>query len=169
MKKITIGMIFILCLSFLIGCSTNPYNAEVKNDIKSFMNDEFLNNNRVRGAYYLNEDYVEGESDVVDKYIYDDQSPETITLILSDEEGFNAVLIDYPDEIDFTSQMVILYIFPDVSSNDYKLDKVELSEMQLSIQLKLTNSHNKDATMPYQRCLMVVMDTKEVSSVNFIK
>lgn len=169
MKKIKIGVMFILCLSCLIGCSGSKYNADIKNDFKNWISDEFLNNNKVRGAYYLNENYVEGVDDVVDKYIYDDQSPEAITLIFSEEEEFNAVFIDYPEEIDFTSQMVLIYIFPDVSSNEYKLDKVQLKDMKLTIWLKLTNSHNKDVTMPYQRCLIVIMDTIEVSSVIFNK
>ena len=69
MKKIYIGVIFILCLSSLIGCSSNKYNAEIINDVKDLINNDFLKENKVK-AYYLNEEYVDGVDDEIDQYIY---------------------------------------------------------------------------------------------------
>lgn len=132
------------------------------------INNDFLKENRVK-AYYLNEEYVDGVDDEIDQYIYDDQSPESTTLFFNNKEEFDTTFVNYPEEIDFNNHIVILYIFPDVSLDAYILEKIQLDDMQLTIKLKLTNNKNKDATMPYQRCLMVIMDSVELSSVIFTK
>ncbi|MCM1131814.1 MAG: hypothetical protein NC325_09050 [Anaeroplasma bactoclasticum] len=45
-------------------------------------------------AYYLNEDYIEGESDPLDKYFYDEESPIFRAFVIDGEEEFNRIFFE---------------------------------------------------------------------------
>lgn len=168
MKRIILSFISILFgLCFLMGCGGNKYNAVLYSHAESWISEDFLNENRVK-AYYPNKDYVEGESNPWEKYIYDKESPDSRTFIISNQDEFAKIFTKYDSTVDFERQIVILYIFGDVYPNrDYYLNKLTLNEQSLKIYYRLENRNGDDATMPYQRCFMIKMDKVEFNTVDF--
>lgn len=67
-SKIISVIICICCLLILCGCS-NKYHAVLHSHAEKLVSEEFLKENRVKG-YYIDDYYVEGESDPSSKYIY---------------------------------------------------------------------------------------------------
>ncbi|MCI8988202.1 MAG: hypothetical protein HFK05_00430 [Clostridia bacterium] len=49
------------------------------------------------------------------------------------------------------------------------MKNISLDGQTLNVKIKLENKDVKDATMPYQRCLMVKLDKVEIMSVEFIE
>lgn len=112
-----------MILSILTGCSNNKFNAALYNNVSECINETFLKNNRVK-AYYLNENYIEDQSNPNDKYIYDTTSQSSRTFIVYDEEEYNRIFSYSQLNINFDKEMVILYIFSDVNpTKNYKLQK----------------------------------------------
>ncbi|MCM1131813.1 MAG: hypothetical protein NC310_08870 [Roseburia sp.] len=76
----------------------------------------------------------------------------------------------YEEEINFEKEMVLLYIFPDVYPNrKYSIKTIHIDNQNLTIYFKLQAGDKKDATAPYQRCLMVKMKQMEIEEVHFVE
>lgn len=168
LKKFLAAVTVLVCMFALAGCNVIKYNAEMNSFAKELVSAEFLNENRVK-AFYLNENYVEGESLPSEKYIFDDKSPQSRTFLIKEKEEFNSIFSGYSNEIDFEKQMVLLHIFSDTNVRGYKLSKIDLNEKTLNVFYRLEQGYKKDNVMLYQRCLMVKLDKLEVETVNFIK
>lgn len=168
MKKIILSGIFIilsLCLTFVCGC--NKYNAVLYSHAEKWISEDFLEKNRVK-AYYPNKDYIEGESDPWEEILYDKESPDSRTFVITNQYEFAKIFTKYDSTVDFNRQIVILYIFGDVyPARDYFFNKLTLKEQSLKIYYRLENRKGDDATMPYQRCLMVKLDKLDIVAVNF--
>lgn len=151
MKKVL--LVFILLLNFvLISCRSNHYNVLIDNDAKSFFKDEFLDENRVKGIYYKNE---EGE------YDYWDEGPNNILIVVYNKETLNEITNNYNKEIDFEKKVVLIYIFNDIyPSRDYYYRSSNLTENKLSIDIKIKSAKRGigDASSPYQRVLLITLD-----------
>lgn len=170
MKNKVIGLfIFIAFICFLSGCNDNKYNAVMYNHVEKWISEDFLKENRVK-AYYLNENYIEGESDPSSKYIYDETSPSFRTFIITQKDEFVKIFSKYDGDFDFENEIVLLYIFSDVNPNrDYHIKKVNYQNQVLTIQMQLQNKTSHDSTAPYQRCIMIKIEKLEIDSINFIK
>lgn len=169
-KIIFIAICMLLCLSVLSGCSVK-YNAVMYSKVEEWVDEDFLKENRVK-AYYLNDDYVEGDDsdDAPEKYIYDENSPRSRSFIITEENEFKSIFTDCPIPVDFDKEMVLLYIFGDIYPNrEYYLKKTSLDNKTLNIYYKLESTNKKDATAPYQRCMMVKLDKLDITEVNFIE
>lgn len=130
----------------------------------------FLKDNKVRGAYYKNPDYVDGADDSGDEYYYDETSPNYRVFIINDQETYNAIFKEDALTVDFDKETVYLYIFADVHPDrEYYIHDISFEEEKLNIYFKLEHSNKKGATAPYQRCLIVKMDKNNASTVEFIK
>ena len=113
------------------------------------MNDEFLKENRVGNAYYPNEYYIEG---VNERFIYDETSPRTRTFIVTDEEEFAKMFDSFPAEIDFASQMLVVYMFRVINGRPHHMRKLKVEDGKLSIRIKEENCNSDDTTMPGRKC-----------------
>ena len=160
---------------FLLSCAAGvltacdeakKYHAEFYDDVEEFMNDEFLKENRVGNAYYPNEYYIEG---VNERFIYDETSPRTRTFIVTDEEEFAKMFDSFPAEIDFASQMLVVYMFRVINSRDYYLRELTVKDGVLNVTLEEEHISPDvaDTTMPGCRCVAIVMDKTEIKSANF--
>lgn len=168
-KYLIVGIALIMCFCILTGCGNNQYNAVLYDTANEWIDDDFLKENRVK-AYYINDNYVEGENDFSDKYIYDENSPLSRTYIINNQSEFCKIFSKYDSEIDFDNKMVILYIFPDIySKRHYYLKNIQLNDEKLDICFKLEGKNVNDATAPYQRNFMIILDKISVAEVNFIK
>lgn len=170
MKNKIIGLfIFIAFICFLSGCNDNKYNVVIYNNATEWISEDFLKDNKVK-AYYLNEDYIEGESDLSNKYIYDETSPTFRTFIITQQDEFVKIFSKYDGAFDFENEIVLLHIFSDVNPNrDYHIKKVNYQNQVLTIHLQLQNKASHDSTAPYQRCIMIKIEKLEIDSINFIK
>lgn len=163
-NKVLNLLIFIFFILVLCGCN-NKYNAVLYNHAEKWISEDFLDNNRVK-AYYKNENYTEEDDD---EYIYDEESPTSRTFIITEQDRFSEIFSKYDKSIDLDSEVVVLYIFSDMSSSDYKIKKIYYENQELTIQIKLEYINTKDSVMPYQRCIMIKMEKLEIESINFIK
>lgn len=169
-KLITLGLAVFMIFAMLTGCSVNKYNAMMYSQSNDWVLQSFLEDNKVRGAYYENKDYVEDESGLNNRYYEDTISPENRTFIIDNQDSYDAVFKKNTLTIDFEKENVYLYVFAD--SNPYRkyyIKKIVSDNDELSVYYKLEYKNKADTTMPYQRCLIVVMEKTNVSSVKFIK
>ena len=150
----------------LTACDeAKKYHAEFYDDVEEFMNDEFLKENRVGNTYYPNEYYIEG---VNERFTYDETSPRTRTFIVTDEEEFAKMFDSFPAEIDFASQMLVVYMFRVINGRPHHMRKLKVEDGKLSIRIKEENCNSDDTTMPGRKCVAIVMDKTEAMSVEFI-
>jgi len=151
MKKIL--LVFILLLNFtLISCKSNSYHILIDNDAKNFFTTEFLDENRVKGIYYKNE---EG------KYDYCEEGPKYILIVVDNKETLNDITNNYNKEIDFEKKVVLIYIFSDIyPSRDYYYRASNLTDNKLYIDIKIKSAKRGvgDASAPYQRVLFITLD-----------
>ena len=169
-KLICAAIVILLCLSVLSGCNVK-YNAVMYSRVEKWIDEDFLRENRVK-AYYLNDDYDEDDDsdDAPEKYIYDENSPPSRSFIITEEAEFKSVFTDCPISVDFDNEMVLLYVFGDIYPyREYHLKKTALEDKTLNIYYKLESTNKKDATMPFQRCMMVKLDKLDITEVNFIE
>lgn len=173
-KNLIIGLVGLMLFSFFTGCSDQNfndtvYNSKLYNDAEEWIDEKFLKENRVR-AYYRNEDYIEGVSDPSDKYIMDETMPSSIVFIIGDENEYNKIFSKSKLDIDLEKEIIILYIFSDVNpSRKYYLKGIDVNDKVLSVQIKLESKRGDDATMPYQRCIVIKMNKVEINEVKFNK
>lgn len=126
-----------MLLCFFIGCSDSKYNAKMYSKCNDWIKQDFLENNKVRGASYFNPDYVEGNDDV-EKFYRDNSSPKSRTFIITEEETFHQIFLENKLDVDFDKEMVILYIFSDVNpSRNYDIKTISLKNEVLNIALEL--------------------------------
>lgn len=168
-KFLSLILVLLSIFSLLTGCSNNnnKYNAVLYSNTTEWIDETFLNDNRVK-AYYLNENYIDGQSDPNDKYIYDTTLPSSRVFTVGDEAEYNRIFSNSPLDIDFEHEMVILYIFSDVyPAREYRLKKIEVNGEVLTVKTELEQKNVDDAAMPYQRCIVVKMNKVEINEVKF--
>lgn len=156
-----------MCVCICAGCV--QYNAVIYSNADKWIKQDFLKENRVK-AYYVNDSYDEGVTDISDKYVYDDVSPSSRTFIINEKDEFDEVFTKFDCSVNFESEMILLYIFGDIyPSRYYELADTVLEENTLVIKYKIMRNNTDDAVMPYQRALAVKLDKLNVNKVNFIE
>lgn len=167
-KFLSLILALLTIFSLFMGCSNNnKYNAVLYSNATEWIDETFLNDNRVK-AYYLNENYIDSQSNPNDKYIYGTTSPSSRVFTVSDEVEYNRIFSNSPLNINFEHEMVILYIFSDVyPAREYRLKKIEVNGEVLTVKTELEQKNVDDATMPYQRCIVVKMNKVEINEVKF--
>lgn len=169
-KFISLGLVVVMFFCLLTGCSGIKYNAVMYSTSEDWILTSFLEDNKVKGVYYKNPDYIESDDTSGDEYYYDETSPEYRTFIVDDQDTYNTIFKENSLTVDFDKEIVYLYIFADIyPSRNYVIDNILLEEEQVSIYYKLEKDNKKDATAPYQRCLIVVMEKTNTSNVKFVK
>ncbi len=143
----------------LTGCSSNKFNAEINSFANDLVLKEFLENNKVKNAFYH-----DGE-----KYYEDESSPDNRTFIIDSNDELNEIFKENTVQVDLEKKDVYLYIFADINPHRaYIIDDIIVENKQLSIYLKLEKNDKKDATTPYQRSLFVIMDKQGCNTIKFI-
>lgn len=168
-KLVYLGVLIFMLLCFFTGCSNRKYNAKIYSKSNDWIKQDFLKNNKVRGAYYFNPDYIAG-NDYVEEGYYDDSSPKSRTFIITEEESFNQIFLENKLDVNFDKEIVILYIFCDIYPyRNYYIKTISLKKEVLNITLRLEKYNKADATMPCQRCLVIKMNKKNLNSINIYK
>ena len=172
---ITLTCLFACAAGVLTACDTTPnndestkYHTEYYDAVDEVMDKEFLYTNKVK-AYYRNPNYIEGVTEWFDRYIYAENAPTSRTFIVADEEEFAKMFDSFPAEIDFASQMLVVYMFRVINSRDYYLRELTVKDGVLNVTLEEEHISPDvaDTTMPGCRCVAIVMDKTEIKSANF--
>ena len=170
MKKYKFLM-FILTIPIILysiaGCQKNKYNAKIYNSAENLFLNSFLEENKVKGAYYKNPDYPD---DADKKYYYDETSPACRTFIVNNPDDYSLFFAGDELGVNFDKEMVLIYIFADIYPNrNYIINNILKEGEKVKIYLKLEKNNKKDATAPYQRVLIVKMEKLDISEAEFIK
>jgi len=168
-RNLFLQAILLIVCGIVSGCSSNKSTAKLYSNSKEWVLPSFLENNKVGGAFYKNPNYVEGQDELDEEYYYDEESPASRTFIITDREKYNTVFVEDSLKVDFEKEMVILYIFPDVYSREYQLEELSVNDQIVTVKYKLESSDKKDATAPYQRCMVLKMEKSDVLSAEFIE
>lgn len=164
MKKLFILTMMMLTI-FLTSCSKNNNNIVIDNNIKQYLKESFLEENKVSAVFYPNS---EGN---VQEYL--EEGATSLTHIFNSQDEFNEILDfskiinDFNNTIDFENKTVIIHIFGDVSPRDYLYKSDKLKNETLTINLKLEKISPKvaDSTMPYQRVILIVLNKIDFNEV----
>jgi hypothetical protein len=167
-KIITLGVLAVMCLGLFTGCGGNKYNAVVVEDGVAF-NTEFLKENMTYGAYYYNENYNEDIDDWSDRYLRDETSPKSREHIIKAKAEFDKIFTEFPLEVDFDKEMVLVYCYTDDNSRPRIIKSIELDDTTLKIKFKLKEVKPGvlDSTMPGRKCLVVKMGKLDITTAEF--
>lgn len=167
---ILISAILLISLTcvFLVFDVQVLYNAKLYSHSEDLLLPEFLDANKVRGAYYLNPDY-DPDDENSDEYYRDKESPKNRMFVIEEEDTFKKIFKENSLDVNWDKEMVILYIFSDDSPRDYKLKSISVSNDKIQVHYKFKgNGWRKDSSAPYQRCLALTMKKQDVQNVEFI-
>lgn len=169
-KKILIlGVLIIMSIGLFAGCGKdNKYNAVLYDDVRLWMQENFLKANMTYGSVYQ---YFDENGNMYTSE--DTTSPKTRTLVISDLGTFNEAFISFLPNVDFDKEMLVLYIFTTTSINRRVLNSIEFTQQKLTIKFSVKKSQsNGDAIAgPGQMILVVKMDkiAVDATSIEFIK
>ena len=158
-KIMAFVLLLIMTMSFFTGCFVNKYNAVLYDDksgtVKEWIDEQFLVKNRVNG-------YYKDENGELIK-ISDRNGP--LIHIITEKEYYDEILTKCPLEIDFNTQMVVIYIFSAINNRNYYLKSIECEGGTLHVEMREYNSIKYDTSAPSQRCFLIVMDKVEIVNV----
>lgn|SRR5690554_76943 len=164
-KLLTIGVIVIMVFGFLTGCrSKMPYNAKMFGAIyenRTWINDEFYNNNLTYGSY----------SSVLENYVEDETYPSSRTKIIVDKADFDTIFEEFPVEVDFEKEMIVMHCFTTASGSSYTMKSIIFNEKTLTINYKTQASKKPasgNASMPLSKWVIVMMDKLDIETAEFI-
>lgn len=170
-KKLLIPLLLLIsCMFALAGCG-NKHNATLTytryDDLKGYINESFLEENKILGAFYETPSEEYGKEYIMLK---DESFPRTRTFIVKSQSEFDDIFIEKPQElnIDFESQMLIIHTDTTIYSRPIKLQTVKVDENILTVKMKMNDGKHGvgDASMPCQLYLFVVMDKVDITTAN---
>jgi len=177
-KKKLIITVSALLLVLILGVTVSfqffyiPYNAVIYSHAEDMLLEEFLDENKIGGAFYENPDYVESFDYMGDRYIQYNDLPRNRTFIVKDKETFSEIFKKDAIEVDFESEMLLIYTFPDSSfSRECYISGINMNKKMLTVKYKkesvplgFGSSH-----APAQRWFVIKMDKLDIEDVKFIK
>ena len=161
-------------LSSSVGCANSfseiKYNAKMYDHCNDWINPDFLESNKISGAFYPDPEYDENNPDHPNKYYQEKSDIKTRTFVINDKETFEQIFLPNTLSVDFENETAILYIFSEVHGYlDCYISDVSVEGEKATIYFKYEFSEGNGATMPYARCLVVTMEKTNISTVEFIK
>lgn len=180
MKKVMSFLFIFFGLLVFSSCSNS--NVIFNDNAGSQLNDNFLENNRISGAFYTKY-FDESESEEAKKYtlLHDDNGYYTMfyqyednpcerQFIIESEDSYNLIFKEDNDlEIDFDKQKIVLYTYVCYYKKVFYFDKSIVKDDSLEVYYyryhkKLTG----DTSNPYQRWIYIICDKDEITNYKFI-
>ncbi len=162
LKRLFCVVSLVLCLGVLAGCNNRnnvKYNAVLYDNAVDWIDETFASNNLVRGAYY--ED-IQGEPEP------EIPLPYSRYFIVKSETEFNEIFKEDSLDVDFETQMVIVYTLRIEYRNPAELRSVSLDGETLKITYGIELiPHTGSACQPFQRWFVIKMNKLDISSVTF--
>lgn len=165
-RTLSILIILLLCLTVFAGCAKpDPSNANcqiVSDELSSdTLKDSFLKENRTSGAYYDGDVALEG-NDI----------PKSRTFIIKTQDEYDTIFENAANiNVDFSSELLILYAFTTEYHRDISLDdwKVEGKTISITYEMKDPSKNVGDAARPFQRFLLIKMNKLDIDSAEITK
>lgn len=153
-------------LCFFSGCTDGnikKYNVEFYCDAREWISNDFLMENKVKGAHYM----IGINEYGLEEWEMPQTAPSTRTYIITEEAEFKEIFTGYADEIDFENKMVIVHLHSTYGFV-YNLNKMELEDDTASFYY--TRKGKVDSgSMAVVKCFMVKMDKIDINTAEFIK
>lgn len=168
-KIFAAALALLMLLQLFTGCSSVArFDATLYGYANDWMDQAFLKENRIKGAWYDNENYVPHTTGVK-KGWYEENAPESRTFIITTKEEYASFFPSSAVDIDFEKEMVVLYMFCDSSPREYHLESMKLQGKVLTVMVALEQSERDAAgsVMPYARCAMLKMEKTNIDKVVF--
>lgn len=165
MKNVRFIALILLCvisITTLCGCNSNPYNAVLYDSAVDWIKEDFVLANPIKTVGFIDEN-PEG------------QNPKSRVFIVKDQQRYDEIFISGIEElqIDFNSQMLIVYTFGDETVNHRMLTKTEIKNGCLTITFDLVEPSGKGnyggSCQPYQRWFVVKIDKMNIEKVKFVE
>ncbi len=152
-KFISLGLMLIMIFSLLTGCSNVKYNAHLFDSATDWIKEDFISDNPVG-------------------YLEDVSYPTERVFVVKNREEYDKIFIESIDnfDVDFSTQMLIVYTFGTIYHRNNNLVSLEVKEDVLNITYKMDKKSGVgDASQPYQRWFVVRLDKLDVDSVVFME
>lgn len=148
MKRV-VCILSAIIMAVCIAACENKYNAEIYDDARKWIREEFAENNQV-WAYY------EEDERLPEEY------PSARSFLVKDEQEFGKIFVEKPQglEVNFQNEMLLVYTFNSVYIRKMKIDTVRIDEDTLTVYLEYDKVKHGvgDAVQIYQRWVVVKMD-----------
>ena len=164
-KILCLGVVLVMALGIFCACDKdeddikfdNKYNAVLYESMVDCLNESYLLANSTYG--------LSG-----DGYVENDTRPHTRTNIIRNKKEFNAAFKEFPTNVDFNKEMIIVYFFT-ITNIWYKceLENViyEDGHLQIDILGKSTvNDMMPRNVAPQQECFVIKIAKLNVSSID---
>ena len=170
-KIIAAGLVLLILLQLLTGCAAIRYGATLYSDAEEWLDDAFLEENKISTAYYRNPDFTDIHGSEPEWITYPDE-PKTRTFIITEKEEYDRIFTKSPVEVDFEKEMVILYTFlahyP--GGIKYELKKTKVTDDTLTVEFDRQYIAPVTGVEPYyQAFFMLTMKKTEITEVKFIE
>ena len=163
LRRITLIAVLLIISAFMLTACTStfafdPYNSKMSDNAQKLMNEDYLNEHETSFPFR------------------DDGLPDDICVEIQSDEEFARAFVDYPFNVDFEKEFVILYFFTDVNAGFgcvITLAVVKDDTLFVFIEHKLAKkssdgSRPPSASFPTHRCLAIKMDRVEYRSLSII-
>ena len=168
-KVLCLGIILIMGLG--IFCACNKDDDNFYNDVHTFMNKDFLEQNRTYGVYYDIDVYDYSTNSWIKQTQRDPTSPKTRDIIVDSEEKFAEVFNSFHSNIDFENEMLVVHMFTVINCRPAILNKIVLENGNLQVYFRIQDARPNvnDTTMPGQKAIAVKIKKIELNSIEFIQ
>ena len=171
MKKFALFLLVCALLFSFVSCVR--YHAEAEDVAVCYRKDYDGNNVLTEDPIVFTESFriqtmVKGALNGYEAEGLDPETlPETRTILIVDQDEFDAAFENCPFEVDLSTEMIVVYTLTFINRRETKIKNVSFSDGTLS--LELTNKRAKwgvkDACMPYQRYVIIKLDKLDVDEV----
>ena len=151
MKKMcTVLASILLLVCSLVSCSNFEHNANILKEGFIF-NKEWLESNYTQGSYQSE---------------YNNDLPKSRIYVIKHQDDVSKVFYDFP-QIDFDTEMVIVYCYTTTSIREQKLNSVCTENGVLSIGFDVVKGKVGigDATSPQTRTCVIRLDKVDVNEI----
>lgn len=149
-------LLLVAFMGMFSGCSRNQYEAEVLSDNASeIINQSFYEQNYTYGAYYDSNTSLQ-----------DSTVPVSRTFVIKTQEEYDNIIVRNANlNVDFASEIIVVYTYTSDYVRDIKIDDIQVVEQNLNIKLSLSKASKGagDAVQPFQR--YVVLKMKKIDFV----
>ena len=169
-KRIAAGLVLLILLQLLTGCAAIRYGATLYSDTEEWLDDAFLEENKISTAYYRNPDFTDIHGSEP-KYIKYPDEPKTRSFIITEKEEYDKIFTQSPIEVDFENEMAILYTSSDTNpgTREYHVKTMDIVDGALTVGIRVESSDKLDSVQPYQRWFVLIIKKMEINEVNFEK
>ena len=151
--KIIISLTLIICIGLLSSACINeeplPYDAVLFDKAERWAKEEFLNENQTKYPST------------------DDNLPRERCFIIDSAEEFDKAFDSFPEEVTFTSDILVIYFFTDIYYGfGCKLQAITEASGEIVIDILHEMADERPSTsMPIQRCLVIKLSNCSYKSI----